>query len=116
MPEGHRRCCVFGAAGWTGRAVVAELLAPAAPGPAEATAVVAFDIGPAAWENPIAAADGAAPSAAELRYGDIADFETVREAVRGCDSVVHTTVATTGDSPTSSANLYGASAAEETTW
>lgn len=40
----------------------------------------------------------------------------VATAVRGCDSVVHTTVATTGDSPTSSRNLYQASAEEDTTW
>ena len=107
-PTSPRRCCVFGAAGWTGRAVVAELLGTG-------TAVTAFDIGAQAWDG-WAAVDGPPPPGAELRYGDIADYNTVRDAIRGCDSVVHTTVATTGDAPTSSRNLYQASAEEDATW
>lgn len=78
-------------------------------------AVRAFDISEKAWDG-WAAIDGPPPAAAELCYGDIVDFETVRAAIRGCDAVVHTTVATTGNAPTSSRNLYLASAEEDATW
>ena len=108
MSAEQGQCCVFGAAGWTGRAVVQELVN-------SGFAVRAFDISAQAWDG-WATIDGPPPAAAELYYSDIVDFDTVRAAVRGCDSVVHTTVATTGDKPTSSKNLYQASAEENATW
>ena len=104
-----RTVCVFGAAGWTGRAVVQELLSHGG----EMT-VRAFDLSAGAWDG-WQDLDGPAPDAAELRFGDITDFETVHAAIAGCDAVIHTTVATTGDTPTSSANLYAASREEDAT-
>ena len=77
-----------GAAGWTGRAVLAELLRQ--PG----WDVRALEVRAESWQDPVAEEDGPAPSdpRVELLYADMADFAAVEAAVEGCDAVVHTSV------------------------
>ena len=69
---------VFGAAGWLGRAILANL-----EGRHE---VRAFDRSPEAWDA-WADVDGDWPG--ERAYGDIADFQTVDAALEGADGVIH---------------------------
>jgi hypothetical protein len=53
----------------------------------------------------------------EVLYGDISDAESVRGAVRQCDALVHTTVATEGATATSSSRLYSVGqGTDDTTW
>ena len=121
QPRGHAtargvtamRVCVFGAAGWTGRAVIRSLLARD-----DTTAVCAFDLHAGTWNGSLEV-DGGAPDdpRVELRYGDLSNMEIVRSAVRHCDAIVHTTVATDGISATSSSKLYGVGeGTDDTTW
>ncbi|MEW6755172.1 MAG: NAD(P)-dependent oxidoreductase [Candidatus Latescibacterota bacterium] len=75
------RVAVFGAAGWTGRAILAALQGR--------HAVRAFDSGPEAWQ---AWADIDGPWEGETVHGDIADFGTVDRALEGMDAVIHAAV------------------------
>ena len=74
---------VCGAAGWTGRAVVASLLGK--------HDVYAFDINEGAW-NAWEDIDGTLPEGVTPVYGDIADFDVVESLVAGMDAVIHLTV------------------------
>ena len=85
----------------------------------ETTAVCAFDLHAGTWAGSIDLDDGGVPEdpRLELRYGDIAEMETVRRAVRRCDAIVHTTVATQGVTATSSSKLYSVGeGTDDTTW
>jgi nucleoside-diphosphate-sugar epimerase len=73
---------VFGADGWTGRAVLANL--------AGRHEIRAFSLSPEAWEV-WKDTDGEWTSG-EIVYGDIVGFSTVHRAIQGMDSVVHLTV------------------------
>ena len=73
------RVVVFGAAGWLGRAVLANL--------AGGHEVRAFDRGPEAWES-WRDVDGDW-SGGEIVHGDIADPADVDRAVDGMDAIVH---------------------------
>lgn len=75
------RVVVFGAAGWTGRAILANLQAR--------HQVRAFDAAPEAWQ---AWADLDGPWEGETVHGDIVDFGTVERAVDGMDAVIHAAV------------------------
>ncbi len=77
---------IFGAAGWTGRAVLASF--------SGSHRVRAFDRGPEAWEG-LKDIDGEWEG--EVVHGDIADFNTVQEATEGMDAVVHVAVYFGGD-------------------
>ncbi len=77
---------VFGAAGWTGRAVLANL--------AGRHHVRAFDRGPEAWES---WKDIEGAWEGEIVHGDIADFNAVHNAIEGMDAVIHTAVYYSGD-------------------
>jgi nucleoside-diphosphate-sugar epimerase len=71
----------------------------------------------AAWDA--LAFDNEEIARAEKRYGDIADYNTVAQAVAGCACVVHTTVATDGADPTSGNVLYAGEAtgaSQDATW
>src|SRR4051812_40053660 len=70
---------VFGAAGWLGRAVLANLEGR--------HTVRAFDRSPEAWQE-WADVDGDAWTG-ECVHGDIADFATVHAATDGMDGVLH---------------------------
>lgn len=72
---------VFGAAGWAGRAILANL-----KGGHEVRAV---DHGPAAWDN-LRDIDG--DWEGETVHADICDWEAVQAAVEGSDAVVHAAV------------------------
>ena len=72
------KVAVFGAAGWVGRAVLANFK--------DRHAVRAFDINEGAWDK-YRALDG--EWAGEKLYGDMADFEAVDAAIEGCEGVVH---------------------------
>ena len=73
---------VLGAAGWVGRAVLANL-----EGMHE---IRAFDSGPEAWEQS-AEIDGEWTQG-EIVHGDISDFATVESALDGIDRVIHLAV------------------------
>ena len=73
---------VFGAAGWTGRAVLANL-----GGKHEARAAIR---NPASWEK-WQDVDGPWQDG-ETVYGDITDFNGVHKATEGMDGVIHLTV------------------------
>ncbi len=73
------RTVVFGAAGWLGRAIVANL-------EAQGHSVRAFDHSPAAWA---AWEDVDGPWAGEVIHGDISRYEAVHAATEGMDAVVH---------------------------
>ena len=72
---------VFGAAGWAGRAMLANL-----KGRHEVRAV---DYGPGAWDN-LRDVDGAWEG--ETVHADICDYEAVHAAVEGSDAVIHAAV------------------------
>lgn len=72
---------VFGAAGWAGRAMLANL-----NGRHEVRAV---DYGPDAWNN-LRGVDG--DWEGETVHADICDYEAVHAAVEGSDAVVHAAV------------------------
>lgn len=75
------KVAVFGAAGWTGRAVLANL--------AGRHEIRAIDRGPAAWqewEDIDGPWDGE-----EVVHSDIVDFDAVHEALEGMDAVIHLT-------------------------
>ena len=72
---------VFGAAGWAGRAILANL-----KGRHEVRAV---DYGPDAWDN-LRDVDG--DWEGETVHADICDYEAVHAAVEGSDAVVHAAV------------------------
>jgi nucleoside-diphosphate-sugar epimerase len=75
---------LFGAAGYLGRAILANLESGDSP-----HAVRAFDRSPeawAAWED----VDGA--WAGEKIYGDTSDYDTVLAATQGVDAIVHASV------------------------
>lgn len=74
---------VCGAAGWTGRAVLANLSGQ--------HDVRAFDLDANSWKT-WEDVDGAAPDDVERVNGDIADFDTVFQLVSGMDAVIHLTV------------------------
>ena len=76
------RVVVFGAAGWVGRAVLANL--------AGGHEVRSFDRGPEAWES-WRDMDGDW-SGGEIIHGNIADPADVDRAVDGMDAIVHTAV------------------------
>jgi nucleoside-diphosphate-sugar epimerase len=69
---------VLGAAGWLGRAVLANLEGR--------HTVRAFDLAPEAW----AVED--TPWEGERVYGDMVDFATVHAATEGMDGIIHTAV------------------------
>ncbi|MEE2658091.1 MAG: NAD(P)-dependent oxidoreductase [Candidatus Latescibacterota bacterium] len=70
---------VFGAAGWLGRAILANLR-----GKHE---VRAFDCGPEVWrQGSVSKYEG------EIVHGEIADYTDVENAIQGMDAVVHTAV------------------------
>ena len=73
---------VCGAAGWVGRAVLANL--------AGKHRVRAFDRNEEAWKR-LEDVDGPPPESAEIVHGDIVDFTTVDQAVDGMDAVIHLT-------------------------
>ena len=73
---------VFGAAGWTGRAVLANLEGK--------HQVRAFDRGPETWEE-WKDLDGEWQDG-EIIHGDIVDFSTVHNATEGMDAVIHLAV------------------------
>ena len=73
---------VFGAAGWTGRAVLDNL--------AGRHEIRAFDASPEAWDR---WRDVDGPwSGGETLHGDIADFATVHRATEGVEGIVHLAV------------------------
>lgn len=74
---------VCGAAGWTGRAVLANLV--------EKHEVRAFELDAAAW-HAWEDIDGPPPDGVDLVYGDIVDFDTIGRYVSGMDAVIHLTV------------------------
>ena len=76
------KIAVFGAAGWLGRAVLANL-----SGTHEVRAV---DRGPEAWET-WQDVEGAWREG-EIVHADIADFESVHYCTEGCDAVIHLAV------------------------
>jgi nucleoside-diphosphate-sugar epimerase len=73
---------VFGAAGWLGRAILANL-------EEHGHCVRAFDHTPEAWD---AWADVDGRWDGEKVFGDIADFGTVNAALEGMDRVIHAAV------------------------
>ncbi|HQE61778.1 MAG TPA: NAD(P)-dependent oxidoreductase [Candidatus Latescibacteria bacterium] len=73
---------VFGAAGWLGRAILAQA--------SGRSTVRAFDRGPDAWAE-WRDVDGDWTEG-EIVHGDIADYPTVARAVAGMDAVIHTAV------------------------
>ena len=75
------KVAVFGAAGWTGRAVLANL-----DGRHE---VRAFDFAPQAWD---AWSDVDGEWDGDIVHGDIADFSAVDAALEGVDAVIHLAV------------------------
>ena len=72
------RVTVIGAAGWVGRAVLANF--------AGRHEVRAFDAGPQAWDK-YRELDGEWEG--DKVYGDVADFGAVSRALEGCDGVVN---------------------------
>lgn len=79
------KVAVFGAAGWTGRAILANL--------AGKHQVRAFDWAPQAWAQ---WEDVDGPWSGEKVYGDIADFATVDQGLDGIDAVIHAAVYAAG--------------------
>ena len=73
------KTAVFGAAGWLGRAVLANF--------AGRHEIRAFDYSPKAWEN-WKDVDGEWQGG-QIVHGDIADFNTVDQTVEGVDGIVH---------------------------
>jgi nucleoside-diphosphate-sugar epimerase len=89
--RGVMKVLLCGAAGFTGRAILEELIAAG-------HSVRAWDLKPESF-----VADGIDDAAVlknpsvELTYGSIADYDLTRRYVSGCDAVVHTTVVFQGD-------------------
>lgn len=69
---------LFGAAGWLGRAVLANCEGR--------HTLRAFDLSPEAWAVEETPWDG------ERRYGDLSDFDTVHAATEGMDAILHAAV------------------------
>ena len=69
---------VFGAAGWLGSAILANL--------AGRHQVRAFDRGPEAWKS------SAVSDSVRIIHGDIADYPSVENAISGMDAIVHAAV------------------------
>jgi nucleoside-diphosphate-sugar epimerase len=85
------RVLLCGAAGFTGRAVLEELLAAG-------HTVRAWDLNPASWVGPgIDDESVLTDPRCEIVHGSIADFDLAQEYVQGCDAVVHTTILFQGD-------------------
>ncbi len=80
---------VFGSAGWTGRAVLANLDGK--------HTIRAIDRSPASWKS-WEDIDGPWDEG-EIVHGDISDFDAVDRAVDGVDAVIHATVFFPGDRP-----------------
>ncbi len=78
MTSTPQRIVVFGAAGWVGRAILANL-----DGRHTARAV---DYGPAAWAA-CEDIDGTWPG--DVLHGDIADYDHVSAAIDGMDAIIH---------------------------
>ncbi len=76
------KVAVFGAAGWTGRAVLANLT-----GYHQARAFDQDEAAWKAWED----IDGEWHGG-EIIHGDIVDFSTVHQAIQGMDAVIHLAV------------------------
>ncbi len=87
---------LFGAAGFTGRATLANLTE-------NGHTVRSFDRGPEAWSE-WEDTDGAW-SGGEVLHGDIVDFDTVDAAMDGVDAVVHMVIRSSGDPNDSNAFL-----------
>jgi len=76
------KIAVFGAEGWTGRAVLANL-----QGRHEIRAVVYSPKSWAQWNDIDGVWDGQ-----DVHYGDIVDFDFVHEATEGVDAIIHLAV------------------------
>ena len=88
MSGNPERVLLCGAAGWLGSAILEALVGTEL----ESWSVRAFDTDEGQW----APWAGLPPAAAqppqgrvERRYGSIADYDTVRSLVEGCDAVIH---------------------------
>lgn len=81
MSSESQRIVVFGAAGWVGRAVLANLEGK--------HTVRAVDHGPEAWKT-YEDIDGTWNG--DVLHGDISDYEHVRTAMEGMDSAIHAAV------------------------
>ncbi len=79
--EAFMKVAVFGAAGWLGRAIIANMQTH--------HDVRAIDFGPEAWQS-WEDVDGA--WAGDTYHGDISDFGQVDAALEGVDAVVHAAV------------------------
>ena len=79
MSTGSQRIAVFGAAGWVGRAILANLEGK--------HAIRAVDHGPEAWKTYEDVDD---PWQGEVVAGDIADYDHVAAASEGMDAIIHT--------------------------
>lgn len=82
MTTEPQRIIVFGAAGWVGRAVLANLEGK--------HTIRAADYGPEAWAS-YEDVDGSW-SAGEIVHCDIRDYEQVAAAIDGMDAIIHTAV------------------------
>ena len=76
---------VFGAAGWTGRAVLSDLQGQGQH------SIRAFERNDKTWQS-WEDIDGPVPVGVEIVYGDIADFDSVDRAMEGVDAVIHLAV------------------------
>jgi len=81
MSIGKQRIVVFGAAGWVGRAILANLEGK--------HAIRAVDYGPEAWK---AYEDVDGTWQGEVVHGDIADYDHVDAAIDGMDAIIHAAV------------------------
>ena len=81
MTTTPQRIVVFGAAGWVGRAILADLHGR--------HPIRAVDYGPEAWE---AYEDVDGTWQGDVLHGDIADYDHVDAAIDGMDAVIHTAV------------------------
>jgi nucleoside-diphosphate-sugar epimerase len=89
MATDPQRVVVFGAAGWVGRAVLANLEGH--------HTIRATDYGPDSWkthqnvETDLVAVDGEW-SAGEIVHCDISNYDQVDAAIEGMDAIIHTAV------------------------
>ena len=81
MSTGPQRIVIFGAAGWVGRAVLANLEGR--------HAIRAVDYGPEAWK---AYDDVDGPWHGDIVDGDITDYDHVAAAIEGMDAIIHAAV------------------------